>query len=64
MGWETDRVRVQQRKTKSGLGLFHSGILDFGQVALLRRSIRRRTLTPMATWDDVRALALALPETS
>ena len=30
----------------------------------LRRGIRRRTLTPMATWDDVRELALALPETS
>ena len=30
----------------------------------LRRGIRKRTLTPMATWDDVRELALALPETS
>jgi hypothetical protein len=30
----------------------------------LRRGIRERTLTPMATWDDVRELALELPEAS
>ena len=30
----------------------------------LRRGIRKRTLTRMATWDDVRELALALPEAS
>jgi hypothetical protein len=30
----------------------------------LRRGIRKRTLTPMASWDDVRELALELPEVS
>ena len=30
----------------------------------LRRGIRRRTVTAMATWDDVRELALALPDAS
>jgi len=30
----------------------------------LRRGIRKRSLTPMATWDEVRELALALPEAS
>ncbi|GAA1827253.1 MmcQ/YjbR family DNA-binding protein [Agromyces salentinus] len=31
---------------------------------VLRRGIRRRSLTRMATWDDVRELALSLPEAS
>jgi hypothetical protein len=35
-----------------------------GYARRLRRGIRRRTLTRMATWDDVRELALALPEAS
>jgi hypothetical protein len=35
-----------------------------GGRAGLRRGIRRRSLSRMATWDDVRELALSLPEAS